>query len=104
MEDPKTDLQQISEEPMQPAIIVSKTILGFLIILGLFAFITGFLIVISIIAISIPRATLFFPHGFVVGLLLLFGGLILLLSLIILNQESKRSLITTTSYTDQNES
>lgn len=103
MEDPMDDVQQINEEPMQSEIIVSKGILRFLAILGIFAFILGFFIVLSIIVISIPFTTLLFPHGFVVGLLLLFGGIFLLLSLIILNQESKRSIITVTSHTDQNE-
>ncbi|MHA2203421.1 MAG: hypothetical protein ACW991_07005, partial [Candidatus Hodarchaeales archaeon] len=71
-------------------------------ILAIIASISGFLILLSIIAISISTTTILYPYGFVLGFLLLSGGLILFSSLIFLNQESKKTTGVILSNTEEN--
>ncbi|MFX0123158.1 MAG: hypothetical protein ACFFAE_05930 [Candidatus Hodarchaeota archaeon] len=75
----------------RPEVIPSKSIFRILSILAIAASISGFLILISTIAVSISHATILYPYGFLLGLLLLSGGLILLLGMIFLHQESKKT-------------
>jgi len=70
----------------------SRGIFLILTILAVLASISGFFILLSIIAVSISSATILYPYGFILGLLLLLGGLILLLSMIFLHQESKKTI------------
>jgi hypothetical protein len=90
------------EEYIQPEIIFSQLFFRILTILATSTSIIGFLFLLSILAVSIPHETLLYPYGFILGLLLLIGGLILLLSLIILNQESKKTIGFFSSNTNQN--
>lgn len=69
----------------------SRGIFLVLTILAIIASISGFFILLSIIAVSVSSATILYPYGFIIGLLLLLGGLILLSSMIFLHQESKKT-------------
>jgi len=69
----------------------SRGIFLILTILAILASISGFFILLSIIAVSISSSTILYPYGFILGLLLLLGGLILLLSMIFLHQESQKT-------------
>lgn len=91
-----------SEELLQAEVIPSKEIFRILSILALLTSISGFLILLSIISISISTATILYPYGFILGFLLLSGGLILLSSLIFLNQESKKTTDVILSNTEEN--
>lgn len=102
MQDNENGSFERKEEHLQPEIIFSKISFRFLAILAISTSIIGFLFLLSILAVSIPQETLLYPHGFVLGLLLISGGLILLLSLIILNQESKNTSGFISSNTNQN--
>ena len=75
----------------QPEVNPSKNIFLILIILAILASISGFLILFSIIAVSISSTAIVYPYGFILGILLSLGGLILLLGLIIIHQESKKT-------------
>ncbi len=102
MPNSKTESFDKTEDPLRPEIIISKEIFGILIFISISASTLGFFILLSILAVSIPQTTLLFPHGFILGLLLLSSGLILLLSLIILNQESKKTIRINSSSVNQN--
>ncbi len=102
MQNSQTESFDKTEDLLEPEVIISKQIFGILIFLAILASTFGFVILISILAVSAPQATLLYPHGFILGLLLLSGGLILLLSLIILNQESKKTIGIISSNTNQN--
>lgn len=90
-----------TDDSLQPKTIFSKGLFRILAILAISASIIGFFMLLAILTISIPQASLLFPHGFLMGMLLLSGGLLLLLSLIILVQESKRSTAAISSQIDQ---
>lgn len=102
MQNGHTESFDKTEDPLKPEVIISKGLFGILTVLAVLAFTSGFFILLSILAVSVPKATLLFPHGFLLGLLLLSSGLILLLSLIILNQESKKTIGIISSNTNQN--
>ncbi|MFX1284948.1 MAG: hypothetical protein ACFFB5_14905 [Promethearchaeota archaeon] len=102
MPNSKTESFDKTEDPLRPEVIISKEIFGIFIFISVSASTLGFFILLSILAVSIPQTTLLFPHGFILGLLLLSSGLILLLSLIILNQESKKTIRINSSSVNQN--
>lgn len=101
MQDRDSESFEKTEEQKQPEIIISQRTFRILTLLAISASIIGFIILLVILVVSIPYATLIFPHGFMLGLLLSIGGSILLLSLIILNQESKRTIAVYNSHTNQ---
>ena len=79
------------EDPPKSEVIPSKIIFLILTIFAILASFSGFFILLSIIAVSSSSATILYPYGFILGSLLLLGGLILLLSMIFLHQESKKT-------------
>ncbi|UCE13815.1 MAG: hypothetical protein JSV04_01245 [Candidatus Heimdallarchaeota archaeon] len=90
MEDGETEIQNDLTESMTTKVFISERSIQILAILGIISSLAGFFILFSILIASIPNNTLLFPHGFIIGLLLLLGGLILVSSLIILNHEPRR--------------
>ncbi|UCG01015.1 MAG: hypothetical protein JSW11_15530 [Candidatus Heimdallarchaeota archaeon] len=92
-----------SDERVQPEVIPSKEFFRILIFLAVIASISGFFILLSIIAVSISNATILYPYGFVLGMLLFLGGLILLLGMIFLHQESKKTPGVVSTNTNENE-
>ena len=91
MMDRENEVFDEPESPIQPEVIPSKNIFLILSILAILASISGFFILLSIIAVSNSSATIMYPYGFILGFLLLLSGLILLLGLIFLHQESKKT-------------
>ena len=102
MLDSEKDTFDELRDNLPPEVIPSKEIVRILIILAIKASISGFIILLSIIAVSISNATIKYPYGFILGLLLLSGGLILLSSLIFLNQESNKTTGVIFSKTNEN--
>lgn len=102
MSDSENETFDEPKDILRPEVIPSKEIFRILSILALVASISGFLILLSILAVSISTATILYPYGFVLGFLLLSGGLILLSSLMILNQESKKTTGVIFSNTNEN--
>ena len=91
MLDSENEIFDESKEYLRPEVIPSKEIVRILIILAIIASISGFIILLSIIAVSLSNSSIIYPYGFLLGFLLLSGGIILLSGLIFLNQESKKT-------------
>ncbi|MFW9903015.1 MAG: hypothetical protein ACFFFH_01665 [Candidatus Thorarchaeota archaeon] len=103
MMDRKNEVFDEQERLRQPEVIPSKNIFLILSIFAIVASISGFFILLSIITVSRSSTTILYPYGFILGFLLLLGGVILLLGLIFLHQESKKTIGMVLSNTNENE-
>jgi hypothetical protein len=102
MMDSENEVNDERETLLQPEVIPSRTIFMILSFLATLASISGFLILLSILAVSRASPTIVYPYGFILGFLLLLGGLILLLGMIFLYQESKKTTGTVFSNPNEN--
>ncbi|WP_455463195.1 hypothetical protein [Candidatus Hodarchaeum mangrovi] len=80
----ETNLEHIRNFPGPPGLLIK--ILAFL---GFIALILGLFTTLSVIIISIPYSGIIHPHGFLIGIFLILGGLILLFSLIIVSNTAR---------------
>ncbi|MFX0015461.1 MAG: hypothetical protein ACFFB2_12490 [Promethearchaeota archaeon] len=92
-----------TEGNLPSEINISKGIFTILSFLAVLASVCGFFISFSIIVVSDVNTIITFPHGFILGILLLFGGITLLIGLLILDQESKKTKRIVSSNTTQSE-
>lgn len=79
--------------------IISNRIYAFLTIVGFLSTIVGFIITLIILVDSSQDSNILYPHGFLIGLLLLSGGVILIVGTIILRKGSKNN--TSNSFTQR---
>ena len=80
----ETNLESRKNFPGPP-----KRLIIFLAFLGSIALILGLFTTLSVLIISLPYAGIVHPHGLLIGILLILGGLILLFSLLIVNNTAK---------------
>ncbi|MFX1506213.1 MAG: hypothetical protein ACFFDC_08855 [Promethearchaeota archaeon] len=102
MMDRENEVVDERETLLQPEVIPSRIIFTILSFLATLASISGFIILVSILAVSRTSSTILYPYGFILGFLLLLGGLILLLGMIFLHQESKKTTSMVFSNTNEN--
>ncbi len=91
------------EEPILPIINLSKRFQAIFTLIAILSSTTGFIAIISILAQSNRNTNLSYPHGFIIGLLLLIGGFILLSGVLILRNESLNTSDTSSIHDDKNE-
>jgi hypothetical protein len=91
------------EEPMSPIINLSKRFQAIFTLIAILSSITGFIAIITILAQPSRGPNFLYPHGFLIGLLLLIGGLILLSGVLILRNESLNVTDTSSLHEDKNE-
>jgi len=75
----ETNLDNIKNISSPPSVLIK-----FLAFLGSIALILGLFTTLSVVIISLPYSGIVHPHGLLIGIFLILGGLVLLFSLIIL--------------------
>ena len=83
--------------------IISDRIYTILTSIGYLSAIMGFIIILIILVYSSQDPNLLFPHGLLIGLLLLSGGVILIVGAMILRKESPNNPSTSSLHKDNND-
>ncbi|MFX0183657.1 MAG: hypothetical protein ACFE95_11295 [Candidatus Hodarchaeota archaeon] len=100
MDDNNNQLVRETNESLGPqmTVPVPKGVFRVLTVVSVSASVVGFLIIISILVAFRTYETIFHTHGLIVGFLLLGGGLVLLTCLIFVNQATRSTISTDSSY------
>ncbi|MFX0212096.1 MAG: hypothetical protein ACFFDT_39350 [Candidatus Hodarchaeota archaeon] len=99
----ENDMNKQNEEHAQRTDVFPKGFFLILTFLGISSCLVGFIIIISIIISFMNYQVLTNPHGLIVGVLLLGGGMILLISLVFLYHSSSVSSPSNSLIIHQNE-
>ncbi|MFX0084923.1 MAG: hypothetical protein ACFFAU_04550 [Candidatus Hodarchaeota archaeon] len=103
MTNKKSGLNEEIEEPIIPVINLSRRFQAIFTLIAILSSVIGFIAIISILAQLSQNPNLRYPHGLIIGFLLLIGGVILFSGVLILRNESLNISHTSSLNKDKNE-